>query len=80
MVSKGKALVKETGEVLDIKETWGTMIMNMIISGENISYDSDHIGDNYYKLSDGCTYIEKELIIGIDEIRDYKLKKLKNNL
>ena len=35
--------------------------------------------EDYYELSDGKTYEIDELVVGIDEIREWKINNLKNN-
>ena len=44
----------------------------------NISFESSDKHKTFYILSNGLTYEDHELIINIDNIRDYKIIKLMN--
>lgn len=83
-----KALVKKTGEIKDVENKYRVKYITMSFNykltdeqnGENPKFYSHHDsnpreeeGINYI-LSDGKTYHEKDVVIGIDEIRDHKLK------
>lgn len=93
---KGKALIKETGEILDIKQKYQKMNMTFDISmfpdelkdelkgfekevwvrepdDSNIRINSS---EDYYILSDGEKYTDKEVIVGVDNIREWKLKNI----
>lgn len=71
-----KALIKETGQILDIKENW---MKSQITSSfrfddlETNEFKNKSLG-RFYVLSDGIEYPEDELIIGTDNIREFKLK------
>lgn len=105
-----KALIRETGEILDIKQKYQKMnlsfnldfvdSLNMsdddknnlkklstsegVISGGevwiNSSFDQYNVkskeGGTYYILSDDNKYFEEELVVGMDNIRDWKLKNI----
>lgn len=88
-MSKDKALVKETGETKEVKDKYSvkyiTMSFNFELDDKQMEdikemtfvHDSEpkEEGD-YYTLDDGKTYHEKDVIVGTDEIRDHKLKKI----
>lgn len=73
---KEKALIKETGQILDIKENW---MKSQVTSSfrfddlETKEFKNKSLG-RFYVLSDGIEYAEDELIIGTDNIREFKLK------
>lgn len=82
-----KALIKETGEVKEVKGMWQkqTISFDLTFDTDNIDDDSEkvfyHEGSSDYnvndvELSDGKTYKKSELIIGADNIRDYKIKNI----
>jgi hypothetical protein len=84
-----KMLVKETGEILTTTNN-GFEIKHMSFSFEFVVKDKieeltfTHPGDSktdqegkYYIGDNGETYHESEVVVGLDEIREYKLK---NNL
>lgn len=86
-----KAIIKETGEIVTTKNQF--QIKHMSFSFEfdlgdvvkdNIEKTFVHSGTGesdregtYYTCDNGETYHESEVIVGLDEIREYKLK---NNL
>ncbi len=87
---KDKAIVIKTGEVLDVDGYF--KVMNLTISlpieisdafkqFESKVYlksedkDTPKPGD-YYTLSDGNRYNGDELIVGLDNIREYQIKKI----
>jgi len=85
-----QALIKKTGEIFDIVSEYSMMPLPNIIYGENIEKKITetwtHSGtdqfkmttgkdkEDYYVLSNGETHEVDQLIIGTDEIRDWKLK------
>ena len=98
-----KALIKETGEILDIKSKYQKMNLTFnldFVDSLNISDDdknnlkklstSEEVWVNsideynvkskkegtYYILSDDNKYFEEELVVGMDNIRDWKLKNI----
>lgn len=83
-----KALIKETGEILDIKSNYGVSYFTMSIEyelsdelleqieGQYIHESSPKEEGQYYTLSNGKEYHEKDLIVGIDNIREDKLNKI----
>jgi hypothetical protein len=84
-MNKDKALVKETGEIKDIETqyTISTIKVNLKfdIGDDEVSTtftkDSDFNKEGtYYVLSDNEAYHEDNLIVGQDNIREEKLKKL----
>ena len=71
-----KALIKETGQILDIKENWMKSQVTSSFSFDDLEtkeFKNKSLG-RFYVLSDGIEYPEDELIIGIDAIREFKLK------
>lgn len=86
-MSKDKALVKETGQTQEVRDKYSVKYISMSFSfdlgeGEEMKemkfvHDSEpkEEGD-YYTLEDGKTYHQKDVIVGTDEIRDHKLKKI----
>ncbi len=81
-----KALVVKSGEIHSIESERQVMNMELSLSLDTDIDTSDEtihfINDSksyekegkYYHLDNGLAYHESELIIGIDNIRDYKLK------
>jgi hypothetical protein len=73
---KEKALIKETGQILDIKENWMKSQVTSSFSFDDLEtkeFKNKSLG-RFYVLSDGIEYPEDELIIGTDNIREFKLK------
>jgi hypothetical protein len=66
-----EALVIETGELLDIK-------FHYFRTGSPTSPPEENKKEKlpYYVLSDGNKYLEKELIVGLDNIREYRIKNI----
>ena len=84
-----KALVKETGEVKDVKSKYNISKIDIDISFDFNDVDSDNEitttftkdsgydkEGTYYVLSDDVTYNENDLIVGQDNIREEKLKNI----
>lgn len=86
-MTKEKALVKETGQILEVESQY--IVKHITVSFDFNIDESDlkelegstfiHGDDNkeegtYYNLSDGNEYSEENLIIGLDNIREEKLK------
>ena len=104
-----KALIRETGEILDIKQKYQKMNLTFnldFVDSLNMSDDdknnlkklstSEEVWVNsmtpsrmadeynvkskkegtYYILSDDNKYFEEELVVGMDNIRDWKLKNI----
>lgn len=105
-----KALIKSTGEILDIKHTYMTYTVKVTFGDESsnalrdlmylyktdVNFEDDpelNLGPNSiktdviinsdksgvrtkYKLSNGNSYDESELIVGSQNIRDTKLNKI----
>jgi len=88
-MSKDKALVKETGEIKEVESKYSVQYITMSFNFElddkqmedikemTFVHDSEpqEEGD-YYTLDDGKIYHQKDVIVGTDEIRDHKLKKI----
>ena len=75
---KEKALIKETGQILDIKENWMKSQVTSSFSFDDLEtkeFKNKSLG-RFYVLSDGIEYPEDELIIGIDAIREFKLNNI----
>jgi len=88
-MSKDKALIKETGEIKDVKSEYQvayiTASFTFDLSDEQMSeikemtfvHDSEPQEEGkHYTLSDGKTYHEKDIVVGVDNIREEKLKKI----
>lgn len=90
---KDKALIKKTGEILDIVNQYSIKMMTISIDlpdalkdtlsekimefEQKFEYkDNDDKEGDYFTLSDGKKYHEDELIVGLDNIREYKLKNI----
>lgn len=84
-----KALVKETGEIQEVKSEYQvayiTATFNFDLSDEQSDeikkmtfvHDSEPQKEGtHYTLSNGKTYHEEDVIVGVDNIRDEKLKKI----
>lgn len=98
-----KALIRETGEILDIKSKYQKMnltfnldfvdSLNMNDDDKNnlkklstkevwinSSFNEYNVKSKkegtYYILSDDNKYFEEELVVGMDNIRDWKLKNI----
>jgi hypothetical protein len=73
---KEKALIIETGQILDIKQNWMKSQVTSSFSFNDLEtkeFKSKSLG-RFYVLSDGVEYPEDKLIIGTDNIREFKLK------
>jgi hypothetical protein len=79
--------LKSTGEIHQIKRSWGIKNINIDINIDGLdlktkeqllTYQSDkNIEEGwFYDLSDGSTVKEDEVIVGTEDIRDYKINKL----
>ena len=81
-----KALIKETGEVLDIDEITMTVYYNTTHCGRSITgspsileeykFDLKDKDAIYYKLSNGEKYNENEIVVGVDNIRDFRINNI----
>lgn len=80
---KEKALIIETGEIFDIEDRYIKSYVNTTFSFDDLgkedfgkpNFESKPLG-NFFKLSNGKEYSEKQLVIGIDDIREFKLNNL----
>jgi hypothetical protein len=75
---KEKAIIKETGQILDIKENWMKSYVTSSFRFDDLEtkeFKNKSLG-RFYVLSDGIEYPEDELIIGIDAIREFKLNNI----
>jgi hypothetical protein len=84
-MNKDKALVKETGEIKDIETQYTISTIKVKLKFDiadnevSTTFTKDsNIGKEgtYYVLSDNEAYHEDNLIVGQDNIREEKLKKL----
>lgn len=88
-MSKDKAIVKETGELYQVESQYSVKYMTMSFTfdmdedqSENLKemtfvHDSEPEEEGeYYTLSDGKVYHEKNVIVGTEEIRENKLNSL----
>jgi hypothetical protein len=83
-----KALIKSTNKIFDIKETFYMKIFKYDIkfSNENekeskteswIKKDKNHKSEGqYYVLTDGNKYYHDDVVVGVDNIREWKLKNI----
>lgn len=92
-----KALIKNTGELLDIKAAYITMQISFelpdelleslrdITDANNVSLLNNDTSVNientdgpseYYLLSDNIRYDKSDVVVGIENIREYKLETL----
>lgn len=90
-----KALIKKTGEILDIKFHYKTLSFSIdvgeskskktkketwVFSGEEYNIEEKpNKSEPYYVLSNGEQYSEDEVVVGTDEIRDWKIKNIVND-
>jgi hypothetical protein len=80
-----KALIKKTGEILDITFEYSTVKLKVNFPTQLDDFNSEtsvkmktgNEKEDFYVLSDGKTYEVDDLAVGLDEIRNWKLK---NNL
>ena len=77
---KEKAMIKETGEILEVNHhfTKSFIIASLNFDDDN-KYSSkinDKLNDKFYVLSDGKEYIHSKLVIGVDNIREWKLNNI----
>ena len=84
-----KALVKETGKIIDIEDRWSFRYVSFSLDFENVETiklpemltytygESSGKEGQYYLTSDGQKFHEDDVIVALDEIREYKIK---NNL
>ena len=77
---KEKAMIKETGEILEVDNHF---TKSFIITSFNFDDDNkysskinDKLNDKFYVLSDGKEYIHSKLVIGVDNIREWKLNNI----
>ncbi len=86
---KDKAIVKETGELLQVESQYSVKYMTMSFNFDMDEQQSENLKEmtfvhdsepqeegEYYTLDDGKTYHEKDVIVGKEEIRDSKLNSL----
>lgn len=83
-----KAIVKKTGDILDVKSEYKIMKMEMSISFDIDESDISNVENKvwtkpfdkkegcHYVLSDDQTYFEDDVIVGTDNIRDWKIDNL----
>lgn len=75
---KEKALIKETGQILDIKENWMKSRVTSSFSFDDLEtkeFKNKSLG-RFYVLSDGIEYPEDELVVGQYDIREFKLNNI----
>jgi len=80
-----KALLKESGNIVDVSDEF--IVINYLISFkagtlEVLAYDvkdSPYKEGAYYKIN-GKEYHQDEVVIGLDNIREYKLKNIEKDL
>ena len=85
-----QALIKKTGEIFDVQNEYSMIRMTIELpfdfpgkesfvekwthSNNEFKMTTGKDKEDYYTLSNGETYEVDELVIGLDEIRDWKLK------
>ena len=77
-----QALIKKNGEIFEVQSEYSMMMMQISlpidlepILKEKLEKDfSETWTKDYYVLSNGETYEGDELVVGLDEIREWKLK------
>lgn len=77
---KEKALIIETDEILDIEEKFMKSYVNTTFQFDDLetkNFESKPLG-KFCKLSNNKEYSIEQLIIGIDNIREFKLNLLTN--
>ena len=75
---KEKALIKKTGEIFDIEERYMKSYVNATFSFDDLGkedFESKPLG-KFCKLSNNNEYKLEELVIGIDNIREWRLKRI----
>lgn len=88
-MTKEKAIVKDTGQILEVESTYSVKHISASFEFEISDESLDELKDTtfvysgnskeegtYYNLSDGKEYVEENLIIGLDNIRDEQINKL----
>lgn len=75
------ALVLKTGEILDVVTSLHEVKYEIDINIESGKIDFSEISDSLveYVLSDGKKYEGSDVIRGLDNIRDWKIQKIKNS-
>ena len=83
---KDKALIKETGELFDVESKYTIKHMSFSfefdlpdklkdeLEATFVHNSNQQEEGEYFRLSDGKTYHEKDVIVGLDTIRDEKMK------
>jgi hypothetical protein len=78
-------IIKENGTIEHIKESWGKLIISLSIDlpeemnpqeGKFTHKSDDKKIGWWYTLKNGADYHEDELIIGTEEIRDFKINQI----
>lgn len=75
---KEKALIKKTGEIFDIEERYMKSYVNTTFQFDDLetkNFESKPLG-KFCKLSNNNEYPIEELVIGIDNIREWKLNNI----
>lgn len=75
---KEKALIIETGEIFDIEQRYMKSYVNTTFSFDDLGkedFESKPLG-KFCKLSNNNEYKLEELVIGTDNIREFKLNNL----
>ena len=75
---KEKALIIETGEIFDIVERYMKSYVNATFPFDDLGkedFESKPLG-KFCKLSNNNEYKIEELVIGIDNIREWRLKRI----
>jgi len=86
---RDKVLVKETGEIKDVESQYEVKYITMTFNFDLTDDQNDKIQQmtlvhdsepqeegKHYTLSDGKVYHEKDVVVGVDNIREEKLKKI----
>ena len=70
-----KALIKKSGEILDVVSEYS--MVQFATEDSKLKMKTNKQKEDYYTLSDGETYEIDELVVGLEEIREWKIN---NNL
>ncbi len=85
--NKDLAMIILTGEILEIKMFYKTLKLfyqsnELEVGKHDFKIETSVLDDHNaeYLLSNGNKYTKEELIVGIDNIRDYKIEYIKNKI
>lgn len=76
---KEKAMIIKTGEILEVNHHFNKSFIIASFNFDDDKYSSkinDKLNDKFYVLSDGKEYPCRQLVIGSDNIREWKLNNI----